>query len=315
MKSKPIKVAVLMGGTSNEREVSLMTGKEVMTHLGPEFLPKKYDAKTQLGKLVKDAEQKKIDVVFNALHGMEGEDGRIQGFLETHQIPYTGSQTLSSAMCFDKAVTKRIYCTNAIPTPKALRVNRVQWRKHKSTVLKTVKKRLGKHIVVKPNASGSSVGVTVLPKASEVESAIRKAFREDKESVLIEAAVRGRELTVGVLEQPKGLLALPVIEICPSNKWFDYKAKYSGKSKEVCPAEIPDYIATFAQDLALSAHESLRCSGYSRTDMIWAGDRVYALETNTLPGLTKMSLFPQAADVAGITFPELLSLLIKRAMK
>lgn len=312
---KKINVAVLMGGKSSERNISLLTGKEVMTHFGKDFRPKKYDAKTDLPKLAKDFNAKKIDVVFNALHGTDGEDGKIQGFLDTHGIPYTGSGTLASAMCFDKGVTKRIYCANGIPTPKALRVTREQWKAHKSDVLKSIKKKIGKRIVVKPNASGSSVGVSVLPKPTELEAAIKKAFREDKESILIEKAIKGRELTVGVLEQKNGLLALPVIEICPSGEWFDYKAKYSGKSKEICPAVIPDYIATFAQDLAMTAHEALRCSGYSRTDMIWSGDRVYALETNTLPGLTKMSLFPLSASAAGIEFSNLLAILTERAMK
>ncbi len=304
-----------MGGKSSERKISLLTGKEVVSSLGPEFLPKKFDAKTDLEALVKAHKSKKIDVVFNALHGEEGEDGVIQGLLDTYGIPYTGSGLLASAMAFDKAVTKRIYCANGIPTPKALRVTKDQWKRHKASVLKSIKRKLGKKIVVKPNASGSSVGVTVLPASADIEKAIKKAFREDKNSILIEKAVPGRELTVGVLEQKKGLLALPVIEICPSNDFFDYKAKYSGKSKETCPAEIPDYIAHFAQDLAMSAHEALRCRGYSRTDFMWHGDQVYALETNTLPGLTKMSLFPQAADVAGIPFPTLLATLIRQAMK
>ncbi len=313
--SKKIKVAVLMGGNSSERKISLLTGKEAMAHFGKEFLAKAYDAKTDLDALVKAYKAKKIDVVFNALHGAEGEDGKIQGFLDTNRIPYTGSGALSSAMAFDKAITKRIYCANAIPTPKALRVTREQWKKHKSSVLKSIKRKLGKKIAVKPNASGSSVGVTVLPKEKEVVKAIQKAFQEDKESIIIEKAVRGRELTVGILEQETGLLALPVIEICPSNDFFDYKAKYSGKSREICPALMPDCIARFAQDMALHAHESLRCRGYSRTDFMWCRDQVYALETNTLPGLTKTSLFPQAAEVAGVTFSDLLSKLIKRALK
>lgn len=304
-----------MGGNSSERNISLLTGKEVMAHFGKEFIPKAYDAKTQLDALVKDFRAKKINVVFNALHGAEGEDGKIQGFLDTHGIPYTGSGALSSAMSFDKAITKRIYCANAIPTPKALRVTKDQWKKHRSSLLKSIKKKLGKKIVIKPNASGSSVGVAVLPKQTEIVKAIQRAFREDKKSILIEKAVRGRELTVGVLEQKNGLLALPVIEICPSNDFFDYKAKYSGKSKETCPAKIPDYIATFAQDLALHAHEALRCRGYSRTDFMWYRDQVYALETNTLPGLTKASLFPQAANVAGIAFSDLLALLIQQALE
>jgi len=313
--SKKIKVAVLMGGQSSERKISLLTGQEVMSYLGKTYLAKKYDAKTDLEKIAKDFKSKKIDVVFNALHGAEGEDGKVQGYLDTLDIPYTGSGALASAMAFDKAITKRIYCANALPTPQALRITKEQWKKHKTSILKTIKRKLGKKIVIKPNASGSSVGVTVLPKLTEVEKAIQKAFREDKKSILVEKAVSGRELTVGILEQKKGLLALPVIEICSNNDFFDYHAKYSGKSLETCPAEIPQYIARFAQDVALAAHEALRCRGYSRTDFIWHGDQVYALETNTLPGLTKESLFPQAAAVADIPFAELLETLITQALK
>jgi D-alanine-D-alanine ligase len=292
-----------------------MTGKEVVAHLDRDFRPVKYDAKFDLDNLVKDFKKKKIDVVFNALHGTDGEDGKIQGLFETYGIPYTGSGVLSSAMCFDKAVTKRIYCMSGIPSPKGLRLTKEQWKRHKVHLKKIIKKKLGNKIVVKPNASGSSVGVSVLPPLKDWEKAIQKAFREDKESVLIEEAVSGRELTVAVLEDKKGLLGLPVIEICASEKFFDYKAKYSGKSKEICPADIPDYIATHAQDLAMAAHKALRCSGYSRTEMIWHGGRIDVLETNTLPGLTKMSLFPQAAAAADIPFPKLLSQLITRALE
>lgn len=315
MKKNHFNVAVLMGGNSSEREISLLTGKEVMTHLGKQFKPKKYDAKTDLEKLVKDFKRKRVDVVFNALHGTDGEDGNVQGLLETYGIPYTGSGVLSSAMCFDKTITKRIYCENGIPSPKALRVSSGQWKKHKTVILKTIKKKLGAKIVVKPNASGSSVGISVMPKQKDWAKVIQKAFREDKEAVLVEAAIRGRELTVAVLENKKGLLGLPVIEICPSETFFDYKAKYSGKSKEVCPARIPENVATFAQDLAMAAHVALRCRGYSRTDMLWRGTKIDVLETNTLPGLTKMSLFPQAAAAAGIEFSDLLERLIMQALQ
>ena len=216
--AKKIKIGVLMGGDSNERKISLLTGAEVVLQLEKRFSSKTYDAKTDLSKLERDIKAKKIDVVFNALHGADGEDGVIQGFLETCKIAYTGSGVLASSMAFDKAITKRIYCANAIPTPKALYVTGEQWHMHKASVLKSIKRILGKRVAVKPNTSGSSVGISVLSKAEDITKAIRKAFREDKKSILIEKAIKGRELTVGVLEQEKGLLALPVIEICPNSE-------------------------------------------------------------------------------------------------
>jgi D-alanine-D-alanine ligase len=298
-----IRVAVLLGGISNEREISLKSGKKIIQNLDrKKYRVSSYDPKTQLMKLIKDAKVGKIDVVFNGLHGKGGEDGAIQGLLEWLKIPYTGSGIEASALAMDKANTKAIYREHGIPTPPSLIVEKVD--------LKLIKAKLGKHIVVKPNADGSSVGVMVNPPQNTWKKLIQIRIRKEG-SCLIEAFCEGRELTVGIL----GDRALPVIEIRPKNDFFDFEAKYTpGMSDELCPAPIPKKIAKQAQKLGLKAHHVFGCKGYSRTDMIWSKHGLEVLETNTLPGMTATSLLPLAAKTAGIPFSKLLDMIIREAL-
>lgn len=299
-----IRVAVMLGGISNEREISLKSGRKVI-----KFLDKKryhvtaYDPKTQLMKLIHAIQAKKIDVVFNALHGKGGEDGTIQGLLDWLNVPYTGSGVAASALAMDKAKSKAIYRENGIPTPPSLVVNAVD--------LKFIKSQLGNQIVIKPNADGSSVGVSVKPPHSKWKTLIEARIKAEG-SCLIETFRAGREFTVGVL----GTEALPVVEIRPKTAFFDFEAKYTpGMSDDICPAPIPARMAHSAQSLAQKAHQSLGCKGYSRTDMIWGKNGMEVLETNTLPGMTETSLLPMAAKTVGISFPELLDRMIQLAMK
>lgn len=299
-----LRVAVLLGGISNEREISLKSGRQIVKNLDRKrYRVTIYDPKTQLMRLIKDAKAKKIDLAFNALHGRGGEDGSIQGLLEWLQVPYTGSGVMASALAMDKDRSKMIYRENGIPTPPSLMVERAD--------ISLIQKKLGARIVIKPNADGSSVGVSVNPAKSKWKKLIEARIRKEG-SCLIEAFREGRELTVGVL----GDKTLPIIEIIPKKAFFDFEAKYTpGMSDEICPAPIPAAIAKKAQELALKAHHALGCRGYSRTDMIWGKNGIEVLETNTLPGMTETSLLPLAAKTDGIPFPKLLDRMIGLAIK
>jgi D-alanine-D-alanine ligase len=299
-----IRVAVLLGGISNEREISLKSGRQIVKNLDRKrYRVTTYDPKTQLMRLNKDAKAKKIDVAFNALHGRGGEDGAIQGLLEWLEIPCTGSGVMASALAMDKDRSKMIYRENGIPTPPSLMVTHAD--------ISLIQKKLGKRIVIKPNADGSSVGVTVNPAKSNWKKLIETRIKKEG-SCLIETFREGRELTVGVL----GDQVLPVIEIIPKKAFFDFEAKYTpGMSDEICPAPIPSSIRQKAQQLALKAHNALGCRGYSRTDLIWGSNGIEVLETNTLPGMTETSLLPLAAKTVGLSFPKLLDQMIRLAMK
>jgi len=299
-----IRVAVLLGGISNEREISLKSGRKIFAQLDrKKYRVTAYDTKLQLMRLIKHIKARKIDVVFNGLHGKGGEDGSMQGLLDLLGVKYTGSGVLASALALDKAKTKAIYREYGIPTPPSLMVETAD--------LKRIKSRLGKRIVIKPNADGSSVGVTVNPPQSKWKKLIEARIKKEG-SCLVEAFREGRELTVGVL----GENVLPVIEIIPKNAFFDFEAKYTpGMSDELCPAPIPMKITKQAQALGLKAHVALGCAGYSRTDMIWTKQGLEVLETNTLPGMTATSLLPLAAKTAGISFPKLLDVIIREALR
>lgn len=314
MVKKNIRVAVLLGGVSSEREVSRRTGRMVMRFLPTRFRAKAYDPAKDLSRLVRDCQGKKIDVAFNALHGKGGEDGSIQGLLDLLGIPYTGSGVLASALAMDKDAAKRLFTVARIPTPPWILVTRDSWKTSRRKLLTTIRRRLGTRVVVKPNRSGSSVGMTVKPSQRELPRAIMKALREDGSACLVEPLIKGRELTVGVLGVAKPQ-ALPVIEIRTRRKFFDYRAKYDdATTQEIVPAPIPPRIARRAQALAIACHIALGCRGYSRTDMIWHGRGIDVLEINTLPGLTSASLLPKAAQAAGIEFTSLLERLIAYAL-
>ena len=314
-RQKLVRVAVLLGGISSERSVSLQSGREVLRHLPEQYIGKAYDPKKDLPKLFADAKAGKIDIAFNALHGPSGEDGRIQGFLDTLGIPSTGSGVLASALAMDKSMAKRVYNSDGIPSPRAVQIKAGDWKHHKEELLKLISHDIKSPIVVKPNSSGSSVAITVKPIKADWSRAISKALKEDGKSCLVEAFHKGRELTIPILEKKGIPRALPVIEIRTKRTFFDYEAKYEGASEEICPAPIPEEVRTQAQNLALDAHAVLGCKGYSRTDIIWQDSGLFVLETNTLPGLTKMSLFPQSAKVAGITFAELLDQILQEGLR
>ncbi len=248
------------------------------------------------------------DVVFIALHGVWGEDGRIQGLLDTLGIPYTGSGVLASALAMDKAMAKRVLASAGLDVPRDAVVRGAAGDDLARAAA------VGLPAFVKPVASGSSVGAAIVRRPEELAPAIEAALRED-DRALVEEYVQGRELTVAVIgnDQPR---ALPVIEIVTKHPFFDYGAKYdAGESEEIVPARIPDEVARRTQALALRAHAALDCRGMSRTDFVWSADRLVVLEVNTIPGMTANSLLPKAAAAAGIPFGELLERLIGWALE
>lgn len=355
-----LRVAVLMGGTSAERDVSLSTGRQILDALDPEkyavaaidtrdivALPGHGSApflaaverslepgatgvdvygQEEPEPALVPAERpnppvhvsgERPDVVFIALHGKGGEDGSIQGTLELLGLPYTGSGVLPSALAMNKAMSKRLFRAEGIPTVPEIQARRGACRSE-AELFRQVEEQLGGFpVFVKPNAEGSTFGCTLVKTPDQLSDAIALALRYD-ETALIETYVRGMEITVGVLEtldDPPGLQALPVIEIVPQGEFYDYESKYAeGGSEHIIPARLPDAQRRRAQEIALRCHQVLGCRGMSRTDLIVEAGRMFVLEVNTIPGMTPTSLLPQAAEHAGIAFSALLDRLIACAL-
>ena len=299
-----IKVAILMGGISNEREVSLSTGKTVAKYLdSSKFDSKLYDTKKDLLKLFSDISKNKIDVCFIALHGKGGEDGSIQGILELLGVAYTGPGIMASAISMDKIISKRLFMQEKILTPKFVVI------KNKKIDFKQIRDKIGLPCVIKPSNSGSSVGVSIIKKEKEIKKGIKMALKEN-DKVIIEEYIQGKEITVGVLGN-KTPRALSIVEIIPKTKFFDYQAKYNPKfCDEIAPARISVDLTKKAQELALKVYKLLDCKGFSRIDMILKGKKIYVLENNTIPGLTPNSLLPKAAKADNISFSKLLEKII-----
>ncbi len=306
---KKIRLALLSGGISSEREVSLNSGRQVFDALDKgRYDIALYDPKTDLKQLVMDAEG--IDAALIILHGPFGEDGTVQGLLDLLDIPYQGAGVLGSAIAMNKRVSKKLFSAAGIPMPDYL-----SFTMNDTIDTSVVVKSLGLPLVVKPACAGSSVGMTIVRDERDLEAAVAIGFTHD-DAILMETYIKGIELTCGVLgnESPE---ALPVIEIIPGEgyEFFDYTAKYTaGATREICPARIDDAVTKKVQDLAVRAHEALYLKGYSRTDMILSNHELFVLETNTIPGMTATSLYPQSAQEAGIPFTTLLDRLIDLAM-
>jgi D-alanine-D-alanine ligase len=322
-----MRVTVLTGGTSSERDVALASAVQVVSALRAKshevavvdtargYIPE-HDETTGLRGTVGVAPPaledlhalerglllsglgnlpvvRNADVLFLALHGGRGEDGTIQALLEVVGVPYTGSGRLGSGMAMDKDVSKQLFRMTGVPT--------ADWIMAPVTE-REVSATLGWPVVVKPSKQGSTVGLTVVKSPDRLREAIELAHRYDDE-VMVERFVPGRELTVGILEGR----ALPVGEIIPRHEIFDYECKYTpGMSEEVFPADLPAEVASECCRLALRAHNALKLGGYSRVDFrLTPEGAIFCLEVNTLPGMTATSLLPQAARAAGIDFPEL----------
>ena len=303
-------IALLSGGISSEREVSISSGNQVyeaLDHNKYDII--RYDPKTDLPQLVVDAS--KIDAALIILHGPFGEDGTVQGLLDLLEIPYQGSGVLGSAIGMNKLVSKHLYEKSGLLVPSYVVIGKNDTLDGDACV-----QRLGLPLVVKPVGSGSSVGISIVKSKDLLKEAVDKAFEQDS-MVLIEAYIDGIELTGGVIGNDQ-LEALPIIEIIPSESYdfFDYEAKYTaGATNEICPARINDVMTKKAQEIAKTAHKALFCKGYSRTDVILKDQDMYVLETNTIPGMTATSLLPLAAGEAGIPFSQLLDRLIELSIE
>jgi len=307
---KKLSLALIAGGKSAEREVSLKSGEQVFQALDKnKYEIRRYDPRDDLGRLVREAQD--IDAALVIMHGRGGEDGSLQGLLDLLDIPYQGSGILGSALGMNKELSKILYQQAGLTVPRA-----IFFTKTEAPSAQEIEAQLGLPVVIKPVNEGSSIGVTIAHTVDELEAGLKAAFVYDVR-VLVEQCIKGTEVTGGVLGNDH-LTALPLVEIIPSESYafFDYEAKYKpGASTEICPARIDAEITKKAQTSALAAHRALNCRGYSRTDMIIKDGEVYVLETNTIPGMTATSLFPQASKVMGLEFPQLLDKLIELAME
>ncbi|MYL28593.1 MULTISPECIES: D-alanine--D-alanine ligase [Halobacillus] len=299
-----MKIAVLYGGTSGEREVSLSTGKGIIQALenkghevtAIDFSPDKLDQVTALD----------VDLVFIGLHGRFGEDGRIQGLLDMKGLPYVGSGVLASALAMDKAKSKQIFSRNGLNTAESA-VFDVTDESRWSMIEGTIKQQFQLPFVIKPNQEGSTLGLTIVKDEADIAGAVRTAAQSDS-MILVEDYVKGREVTVPVMGHRGEEKALPVIEIIPKNDYYDFDSKYQpGGSEHIVPAELPADITARLQEDAVRAHQLLGCEVYSRVDFI-INDKhePVILEVNTLPGMTPTSLFPDAAAEIGLSYDDLI---------
>lgn len=307
LKKNP-KVALVYGGTSKEKEVSNKSARQVNDALlALKYPVKKINADTNL---VRNLKQYDPDIAFIAMHGGSGEDGTIQGLLDSLDIRYTGSGVLASALAMDKTMSKRLFLENNIKTPSFLTVREGA----DQNLTKRIKAEIGYPVIFKPPCQGSTIGMSVVKRESEVKDALALGFNYEKE-LLVEQFVKGVEITVGVLGNEKPI-ALPPIEITTETGFYDYKTKYTtGLSSHIFPARISKANEKIAQEAAVKAHKVLGCKGFSRADfMVPKNAEPLMLEVNTIPGLTKLSLFPDAAKAGGISFEELIKKLISLAL-
>lgn len=301
-----LRIAVLMGGVSGERAVSLKSGRavtEALRHAGHEAIP--YDVKdTELTGL-SDLEP---DAAFVALHGLFGEDGTVQRMLEQMGIPYTGSDPDASRVAMDKAASKAVFVLHAVPTPDYVILRAGQ----PTEAARGPGGGLDYPLVCKPANGGSSLGVSIVRKAEHLLPAVAAA-REYDRTVIIEKYVRGREITIGVLEGE----ALPMIELITAREFFDYEAKYNDKrTRYVTPVALLPTVYRNACDVALRACRAIGCRHMARVDMVYGYDgSIYVLEVNTIPGFTERSLLPMAAAEAGTRFPELCDRIVRAALR
>jgi D-alanine-D-alanine ligase len=307
----PLRVALLYGGSSGEREVSCMGARNVRDALeafGHEIVSIDTGKDTFLTELdVADP-----DVAFIALHGNGGEDGTIQGLLEVLGIPYTGSGVLASALCMDKLRSKILVSAEGITCPDAVVVDDPA-----NYEIEAIVETIGLPCVVKPVADGSSLGISIVQETSHLDEAIANAFAvSGSPDVMIEAFVAGTEVTVAVLGNDE-TLALPVIQILPGADFYDYESKYTeGGSKHIVPAPLDTKVFEACQDAALQIHEILGCRGVSRSDFIVDdGGKIYFIEANTIPGMTSQSLLPEAAKAIGLAPEELYQYIIELALE
>lgn len=298
-----------MGGVSSEREISLLSGEMVRKHcprdkyitfpLDPQDLLEESKAKRFLSRLLT------ADVAFIALHGPLGEDGTIQGLLEALGIPYTGSGVLASALALDKVKSKEIFAFHNIPTPPWMVLS-----------AQDPLPSLSYPVVVKPQRQGSSVGVSIVETPEQLPLALQTAFRYDPYCI-IEKYIEGREISTPILEIDGEPKVLPIVEIIPKEGFYDYYHKYTeNATQEIVPAPLEEEVKKEVEKVSLSAYNALGCSGFARVDLrLDRNGSPFVLEVNTIPGLTPLSLLPLSAKSAGISFSQLIDIIIQNALR
>jgi D-alanine-D-alanine ligase len=310
------RVAVLKGGRSLERQVSLRSGARVqdaLERLGHEPIPIDVGA-----DLVEQLQQSRPEIAFVALHGRDGEDGTVQELLDTLAIPYTGSGVSACIRAADKVLAKHAMRDRDIPTPDFFAFSETAFNDlGAAQALPALEQRLGFPIVVKPASQGSALGIKFARTAAELPTALVAAFSYDRK-VLLERFVPGRDLAVSIIEAGDGPLALPIVEAVPVHEeFYDFEARYEfGATKFSCPARVPETVADEAIGIALSIFELLGLAGFARVDLMLdaSDEQLFALEADVIPGLTDTSLLPQAADAAGIGFDELVQRILDAAL-
>ncbi|MEA3476149.1 MAG: D-alanine--D-alanine ligase [Candidatus Cloacimonadota bacterium] len=305
------RIVLLQGGISNEREVSLETSnaikqalinlKKIVRIIDPQdFL---HNGKMSYSSMLKEILTIKCDIVFNGLHGGDGENGTIQRLFEIHNINFTGSKSFGSFVSMNKKISKLLVQNLQLTVPKF-----ISFYKNESISIEGILEKFSLPFVVKPNSSGSSVGITIVEKVGQLRESLNIAFQHDDE-ILIEEYIKGREITVAML----GNKPLPVVEIKPKKGWYDYQHKYTkGESIYEVPAKLSKEESDNVSNYALKIYNEFQCRDYARIDFRYDGEKFYFLEVNTLPGMTALSLVPMAAKAVGISFDELINRIIER---
>ncbi|WP_435089793.1 D-alanine--D-alanine ligase [Candidatus Pelagibacter bacterium nBUS_30] len=297
------KILIISGGISKERSISLDTGSQVAKEL------KKNNYKIKISEphknLVKNINQFKPNIIFNALHGQFGEDGYIQTVLEGFKLPYTHSGVIASSIAMDKEISKKIFIKNKITTPKFITYS---YNKKISDLIKLIDKKLKFPVVVKPKNEGSSVNVYICTKKNITK--ILNSMKNYKK-IMIEEFIAGREIQVAIMGNKK----LGAIELKPKRKFYDYKAKYNtnAKTQHIIPVELSKNKMDEVMNMALKAHKVIGCRGVTRSDFKFYKNKFYLLEINTQPGMTKLSLVPEIAAYSGISFIKLIEWILKDA--
>lgn len=295
-------VGVIMGGVSSEKEISMLTGEQILENLDKskyEVVPIPIKTRYELiGKI------KVIDFAFIALHGKFGEDGTIQSLLETFDIPYSGSGVLSSALCMDKDMSKEFMKAKGMKTPDWIMVKSIE-----EIDMNKVKK-LKFPLIVKPNCGGSSIGMTVVKSEDELIAAVEDALKYD-DDVMLEEYIKGTEITCSMLNGEM----LPILSIKPKGEFFDYQSKYFEDGAVDKAIELPDELRKRVEDISIMCWKEFKLKAYGRIDIILKDDEIYVIEINTLPGMTRKSLVPRSAEEVGVNFSQLLDKIIDYSMK
>lgn len=309
-----IKLSVLMGGASVEREVSFRSAENILKNLSPE----KYDIKAiEVPKdkadtaWVNELIAFSPDFVLSALHGGRGENGAVQGLLQCLNIPYAGSRVLPCALCMNKQMTKDIMDYDHIPVADGEFIpfeDDVDMYEQRLALLEYP-------LIVKPNRGGSSIGIAIVNDFEQLKEAVNDIREKYEDDVLAEKYIDGKEVTCAVMETEKGIKVMSVLDIKKSRGIYDYDAKYLSKESAVSFTTLPDYMRTMIENIAIKAFRTLKCSGYGCVDMLIKDEQIYVIEINTLPGMTDHSLIPQAVNEMGLTLSEFLDKLIESGLR